>query len=68
VHPQLIADRIERFAGIVGRDRVIAGTACGFANFASYEIVDPKIAWMKLSALAEGAALASQKLWRRSAA
>jgi 5-methyltetrahydropteroyltriglutamate--homocysteine methyltransferase len=67
-HPQLIADRIERFAGIVGRDRVIAGTDCGFANFASYEIVDPKIAWMKLSALAEGAALASQKLWRRSAA
>jgi 5-methyltetrahydropteroyltriglutamate--homocysteine methyltransferase len=67
-HPQLIADRIERFAGIVGRDRVIAGTDCGFANFASYEIVDPKIAWMKLRALAEGAALASQKLWRRSAA
>jgi 5-methyltetrahydropteroyltriglutamate--homocysteine methyltransferase len=67
-HPQLISDRIERFAGIVGRDRVIASTDCGFANFASYEIVDPKIAWMKLGVLAEGAALASRKLWRRSAA
>jgi len=67
-HPQLVADRIERFAGIVGRDRVIASTDCGFANFASYEIVDPKIAWMKLAALSEGAALASRKLWRRSAA
>lgn len=67
-HPQLIADRIERFAGMVGRDRVVASTDCGFANFASYEIVDPKIAWMKLNALAEGAALASRKLWRRSAA
>ena len=41
-HPELVAERIERFAGLVGRDRVIAGTDCGFANFTSYQIVDPK--------------------------
>jgi 5-methyltetrahydropteroyltriglutamate--homocysteine methyltransferase len=62
-HPQLVAERIGRFAGLVGRDRVIAGTDCGFANFASYQIVDPKIAWMKLAALSEGADLASRHLW-----
>jgi 5-methyltetrahydropteroyltriglutamate--homocysteine methyltransferase len=67
-HPEVIADRIARFARIVGRERVIAGTDCGFANFASYQIVDPKIAWMKLAALAEGAARASRRLWLRSAA
>lgn len=66
-HPQLVADRIERFAGIVGRERVIAGTDCGFANFASYQIVDPKFAWMKLAALSEGAALASRTLWKAAA-
>ncbi len=62
-HPELVAERIVRFADLVGRERVIAGTDCGFANFASYEIVDPKIAWMKLAALAEGAELASSRLW-----
>jgi 5-methyltetrahydropteroyltriglutamate--homocysteine methyltransferase len=62
-HPELIAERITRFAELVGRERVIAGTDCGFANFASYQIVDPKIAWMKLTALAEGAELASRNLW-----
>jgi 5-methyltetrahydropteroyltriglutamate--homocysteine methyltransferase len=62
-HPQLVAERIGRFAGLVGRDRVIAGTDCGFANFASYQIVDPKIAWMKLAALSERADLASRHLW-----
>ncbi len=62
-HRELVAERIERFAGLVGRERVIAGTDCGFANFASYQIVDPKIAWMKLAALSEGADLASQHLW-----
>jgi 5-methyltetrahydropteroyltriglutamate--homocysteine methyltransferase len=62
-HPELVAERIERFADLVGRDRVIAGTDCGFANFASYQIVDPKIAWMKLAALSEGADLASRHLW-----
>jgi 5-methyltetrahydropteroyltriglutamate--homocysteine methyltransferase len=67
-HPELVAERIIRFTDLVGRERVIAGTDCGFANFASYQIVDPKIAWMKLAALVEGAALASRQLWRRSAA
>lgn len=67
-HPEVIAERIVRFGEIVGRERVIAGTDCGFANFASYQIVDPKIAWMKLAALAQGAELASRRLWLRSAA
>jgi 5-methyltetrahydropteroyltriglutamate--homocysteine methyltransferase len=62
-HPELVAERIVRFANLVGRERVIAGTDCGFANFASYQIVDPKIAWMKLAALTEGAGLASRQLW-----
>lgn len=66
-HPQLVADRIERFAAIVGRERVIAGTDCGFANFASYQIVDPKFAWMKLQALSDGAAIASRTLWKAAA-
>ena len=65
-HPELVAERIVRFAQLVGRERVIAGTDCGFANFASYQITDPKIAWMKLAALADGAALASRQLWRES--
>jgi 5-methyltetrahydropteroyltriglutamate--homocysteine methyltransferase len=65
-HPEIVAERIVRFADLVGRERVIAGTDCGFANFASYQIVDPKIAWMKLAALAEGAALASHRLWNTS--
>jgi 5-methyltetrahydropteroyltriglutamate--homocysteine methyltransferase len=62
-HPEIVAERILRFAELVGRERVIAGTDCGFANFASYQIVDPKIAWMKLASLAEGAELASRRLW-----
>ncbi len=62
-HPEIVAERIVRFAELVGRERVIAGTDCGFANF---QIVDPKIAWMKLAALAEGAALASHRLWNTS--
>ena len=63
-HPELVAERIERFASLRRpRFRVIAGNQCGFANFASYQIVDPKIAWMKLAALSEGADLASRHLW-----
>ncbi|MFZ5782131.1 MAG: cobalamin-independent methionine synthase II family protein [Pseudomonadota bacterium] len=67
-HPEVVAERIVRFAQIVGRERVIAGTDCGFANFASYQIVDPKVAWMKLQALAQGAELASRRLWQQAAA
>jgi 5-methyltetrahydropteroyltriglutamate--homocysteine methyltransferase len=58
-HPELVAQRIGRYADLVGRENVIAGTDCGFATFASYVIVEPEITWAKLAALAEGARLAS---------
>jgi len=57
-HPDVVTQRIERFTDIVGRDRVIAGSDCGFGTFAGFGAVDPDIAYAKLSALAEGAALA----------
>ena len=56
-HPRLIAQRLERFTGIVGADRVIAGSDCGFGTFAGFGAVDPDIAYAKLAAMAEGAAL-----------
>lgn len=56
-HPELVAQRIERFTGIVGSDRVIAGSDCGFGTFAGFGTVDPDIAYAKLSSLSEGAAL-----------
>jgi 5-methyltetrahydropteroyltriglutamate--homocysteine methyltransferase len=62
-HPELIADRILRFAGIVGRENVIAGSDCGFATFAGSKEVHPSIVWAKLRALHDGAALASRQLW-----
>jgi 5-methyltetrahydropteroyltriglutamate--homocysteine methyltransferase len=62
-HPQLVAERIERFAHIVGRERVIAGTDCGFGTFAGFGAVHPDIAYAKLRSLAEGAQLASDRLW-----
>ena len=55
-HPELIRQRIERFTDIVGRDRVIAGSDCGFGTFAGFGAVDPDIAYAKLAAMAEGAA------------
>ncbi|MBC7433163.1 MAG: epoxyalkane--coenzyme M transferase, partial [Rubritepida sp.] len=61
-HPELVAQRIERFAGIVGAERVVAGTDCGFSTFAGFGAVDPAIAWAKLGALVEGAAIASRRL------
>ncbi|MFW2543748.1 cobalamin-independent methionine synthase II family protein [Primorskyibacter sp. 2E107] len=57
-HPELVAQRIARFTDIVGADRVIAGSDCGFGTFAGFGAVDPEIAYAKLGALAEGAALA----------
>jgi 5-methyltetrahydropteroyltriglutamate--homocysteine methyltransferase len=57
-HPRLIAQRLERFTGIVGRERVMAGSDCGFGTFAGFGAVDPDICWAKLAALAEGAGLA----------
>ncbi|MEM8923822.1 MAG: cobalamin-independent methionine synthase II family protein [Actinomycetota bacterium] len=62
-HPELVAQRIERFAGIVGRERVIAGTDCGFSTFAGYAGLDTEIAYAKMASMAEGAALASARLW-----
>ena len=59
-HPELVAQRLERFVNIVGHDRVIAGSDCGFGTFAGFGAVDPDIAYAKLSAMAEGAALASK--------
>lgn len=62
-HPELIAQRISNLAGVVGRENVIAGSDCGFATVAGYTPVDPKITWAKLSALSEGARIASDRLW-----
>jgi len=62
-HPDLVAQRIVRFAEVVGRERVIASTDCGFGTFAGYGKIDPEIAWLKLGALVEGAKRASKELW-----
>jgi 5-methyltetrahydropteroyltriglutamate--homocysteine methyltransferase len=62
-HPELVAQRIERFAKLVGRERVIASTDCGFGTSAGHGKIDPEVAYLKLGALAEGAALASKRLW-----
>ena len=63
-HPELVAQRIGRFAGVVGRENVIAGSDCGFATFASSKEIHASIVWAKLRALAEGARIASRELWR----
>jgi len=62
-HPELVAERIVRFADIVGRERVLAGTDCGFGTFAGLGKVDPDIAFKKLGSLVKGAAIASERLW-----
>jgi 5-methyltetrahydropteroyltriglutamate--homocysteine methyltransferase len=62
-HPRLVADRIVRFAELVGRENVIAGTDCGFAQLEAYQRVHPQVMWAKLQALTEGAQIASQELW-----
>jgi len=66
-HPQLVAERIGRFAGIVGRERVMAGTDCGFATFAGFGAVDADVVYAKLGALVEGARLATTRLWATAA-
>ncbi len=63
-HPDLVAERLLRYAGLVGRERVMGGSDCGFSTFAGFGVVDPDIVWMKLEALAEGARRASAILWR----
>ena len=62
-HPRVVANRIVQFAAIVGRERVMAGTDCGFSTFAGFGVVDPEIVYAKLGALVEGAAVASDRLW-----
>jgi 5-methyltetrahydropteroyltriglutamate--homocysteine methyltransferase len=62
-HPELVAERIQRFADLVGRERVIAGSDCGFSTFAGFGPIDPDIVYLKLASLAEGARLASARLW-----
>lgn len=62
-HPELVAERLCRYAKAVGRENVIAGTDCGFATFAGFNTVDPQITWAKFRAMAEGARIASHRLW-----
>ncbi len=65
-HPRLVAQRLLRFADIVGRERVMAASDCGFGTFAGFGAVHPPIAYAKLKSMAEGAAIASDKLWGRA--
>ena len=62
-HPRVVANRIVQFALIVGRERVIAGSDCGFSTFAGFGVVDPEIVYAKLTSLAQGAVIASDRLW-----
>lgn len=66
-HPELVSDRIVRFADAVGRENVIAGSDCGFATFAGSKEVHPSIVWAKFEALRDGARLASKELWAKGA-
>jgi 5-methyltetrahydropteroyltriglutamate--homocysteine methyltransferase len=66
-HPDLVAQRLVRYAAVVGKANVIAGSDCGFATVAGSSMVDPRIAWAKLAAMAEGARLASEHLWGQRA-
>jgi 5-methyltetrahydropteroyltriglutamate--homocysteine methyltransferase len=63
-HPDLVAQRIERYANLVGRDNVMAGVDCGFSIHVGSGGVDPDVVWAKLGSLAQGAAIASRKFWR----
>ncbi|HWG60447.1 MAG TPA: cobalamin-independent methionine synthase II family protein [Streptosporangiaceae bacterium] len=66
-HPELVAQRLIRYADVVGKENVLAGSDCGFATFAAVLPVDPRITWAKLAAMAEGARLASGELWKTAA-
>jgi len=63
-HPELVAQRIGRYAALVGRENVVAGTDCGYGTWVGQAAVDPKVVWAKLGALAEGARIASREFWR----
>jgi len=62
-HPELVAQRIVRYAGLVGRENVVAGADCGFGTFAGLDEIHESIVWAKLESLVEGARLASRELW-----
>jgi 5-methyltetrahydropteroyltriglutamate--homocysteine methyltransferase len=62
-HPELVCERIVKVAQLVGRERVMAGTDCGFATFTRFNWVEPEIVWMKMQAMTEGAKLATEILW-----
>ena len=62
-HPEVVCDRLLRYAGVVGKENMIAGVDCGFGTFAGRLQVDSKIVWMKLASLVEGARMASEQLW-----
>jgi 5-methyltetrahydropteroyltriglutamate--homocysteine methyltransferase len=64
-HPELVAQRLVRFAGVCGRENVIAGSDCGFATFAASKEIHPSIVWAKFQALSDGARIASKQLWRK---
>ena len=64
-HPRLVAQRLETYANIVGKEKVIGGTDCGFGTFVGWSGCDPNAAWLKLKSLAEGARIASDRLWGR---
>ena len=65
-HPEVVAQRIVRYAEVIGRERILAGSDCGFGTFAGFGPVHPSVGWMKLKSLAEGAAIASKKLWGKA--
>jgi 5-methyltetrahydropteroyltriglutamate--homocysteine methyltransferase len=65
-HPEVVAQRLLRYANLLGRERVIAGSDCGFGTFAGFGAVYPAFCWMKMRSLTEGARLASKKLWGRA--
>lgn len=62
-HPELVAQRIERYANLVGRERVMAGVDCGFSIHVGMQGIDPDVAWAKLASLAQGAEIATNRLW-----
>ena len=65
-HPELVAQRLLNFAEVAGRENIIAGTDCGFGTFAGYYAVKPRITWLKLAAMAEGAEMATRnRFWKR---
>jgi 5-methyltetrahydropteroyltriglutamate--homocysteine methyltransferase len=63
-HPEVVAQRLIQYAGVVGRENVMAGTDCGFGPVAGMDAVAPTVAWAKLQAMSEGARIATQRLWK----